>query len=249
MPQPQRTTLTYTSADAPRVETEEKLFVYYCRYSGRHAFTTDVDLRKLPKRRTDGSTIVDMDAHMVKLYCAPGETKLLKRKDGTVERQYRFNTGKLPIAYQSELEGRFLYVLPDAVTNFQRDAQKAPLPACIAKSSSAPSAAEVKLELDDLAGRTAVLEVTPDAVLVQIAANLIHEAEANQEVLALFAQVLGSRPTQLTLLRGDSNRTKVLLVDGAQPRQVFDKLQAHLAAGEQLQGAAPASGVGGGGAS
>jgi hypothetical protein len=36
---PKRTTLVYTSADAPKTE-DSQLFVYYCRYSGKHAFTT-----------------------------------------------------------------------------------------------------------------------------------------------------------------------------------------------------------------
>lgn len=35
---PKRTTLTFTSENAPKVETS-KLYVYYCKYSGKHAFT------------------------------------------------------------------------------------------------------------------------------------------------------------------------------------------------------------------
>lgn len=35
---PKRTTLTFTSEDAPQVE-EGKLFAYHCKYSGRHALT------------------------------------------------------------------------------------------------------------------------------------------------------------------------------------------------------------------
>lgn len=39
---PKRTTLTFTSEDGPRVESA-KLFVYHCKYSGRHAFTIGED--------------------------------------------------------------------------------------------------------------------------------------------------------------------------------------------------------------
>lgn len=35
---PKRATLTYTSEDAPKVD-QTKLFVYYCKFSGKHAFT------------------------------------------------------------------------------------------------------------------------------------------------------------------------------------------------------------------
>jgi hypothetical protein len=36
---PKRQTIIYTSNDAPRTDGTQ-LFVYYCRYSGKHAFTT-----------------------------------------------------------------------------------------------------------------------------------------------------------------------------------------------------------------
>lgn len=36
---PKRQTILYTSNDAPRSEGVQ-LFVYYCKYSGKHAFTT-----------------------------------------------------------------------------------------------------------------------------------------------------------------------------------------------------------------
>lgn len=36
---PKRQTILYTSNDAPRSEGAQ-LFVYYCKYSGKHAFTT-----------------------------------------------------------------------------------------------------------------------------------------------------------------------------------------------------------------
>lgn len=36
---PKRQTILYTSNDAPRAEGTQ-LYVYYCKYSGKHAFTT-----------------------------------------------------------------------------------------------------------------------------------------------------------------------------------------------------------------
>ena len=107
---PKRTTLTFTSEDAPRQD-NVKLWVYHCKYSGRHAFTVgespvmlhtlialsmwaehtqishckshvptvDVDLRKLPRRRTDGAYIVDTETYTLQLYTVDGGVKLIKR--------------------------------------------------------------------------------------------------------------------------------------------------------------------------
>jgi hypothetical protein len=97
----------------------------------------DIDINKLPKRRTDGSRIADIEKHAVKLYTTDGGSKLIKRwamscvgghaacmkgmrggarnvcpcmhdgssscmhrSDGRIERQYRLNVGKLPVAYK-----------------------------------------------------------------------------------------------------------------------------------------------------
>lgn len=55
--------------------------MYYCKYSGKHAFTIDADITKLPRRRTDSARIADLDKHNVKLYTQPGGMKLIKRCD------------------------------------------------------------------------------------------------------------------------------------------------------------------------
>jgi hypothetical protein len=62
---PKRTTTTYSSEDA--VDTDRRIFVYYCRYSGEPAFITDADLDALPKRNTDNARVIDTQEHHVKL--------------------------------------------------------------------------------------------------------------------------------------------------------------------------------------
>lgn len=66
----------------------------------RHALSTDCDLSKAPRRRTDGAIVLDTDFYVIKLYTTDGDCKLLKRKSGQVERQHRVNLGLLPIAYR-----------------------------------------------------------------------------------------------------------------------------------------------------
>ena len=61
---PKRATITFSSDDAPLVDSEE-LHVYYCKWSGKHAMTTNCDLRRAPRRRTDNSSVCmhSHDAH------------------------------------------------------------------------------------------------------------------------------------------------------------------------------------------
>jgi uncharacterized protein len=54
------------------------LTLFSCHLALRHVHT-DCDIKRLPRRRTDGSYIVDTEAHTIKLYTTPGATKLIKR--------------------------------------------------------------------------------------------------------------------------------------------------------------------------
>ena len=76
---PRRTTLTYSSEDAAPV-VEEKVYVYYCKYSGKHALTTDCNLSQAPRRRTDHALVIDTQQHTVKLYTTDGGSKFIKRR-------------------------------------------------------------------------------------------------------------------------------------------------------------------------
>lgn len=71
-----------------------------CRFSGRHALTTNCDLRRAPRRRTDGASVIDTQVFTAKLYTSDGGAKLIRRPEGHIEKQYRQNLGKLPIAYR-----------------------------------------------------------------------------------------------------------------------------------------------------
>ena len=96
---PKRATLTFSSDDAPEVD-EEDLYVYYCKFSGRHAMTANCDLRRVPHRRTDNSAVIDTQRYKVRLYATGSGAKLIKRKSGAIERQFRLSLGKLPVAYR-----------------------------------------------------------------------------------------------------------------------------------------------------
>ncbi len=81
---PRRTTQTFSSEDAHVAGIEAAVHVYHCKYSGRHALTTDCNLAKAPRRRTDRAHVIDLDKHTVKLYTADGGVVLLRRPDNRV---------------------------------------------------------------------------------------------------------------------------------------------------------------------
>ncbi|GAX83996.1 hypothetical protein CEUSTIGMA_g11421.t1 [Chlamydomonas eustigma] len=228
---PKRTTLTFTSEDAPK-SGEDTLYVYYCKYSGKHAFTIDVDINKLPKRRTDGAKIADLDKYYVKLYTTDGGMKLIKRKDGKIDRQFRLNIGKLPIAYKSSQDGKLLYILDNAVSTYVTDSnaagEKLLVPPCIARNESGQT--QVRIDIEDRAHRPALVRISADSVRIHITINVQSDG-CNEEILNLFSKILNVRLVQLQLARPakpGSGRKRILVVDGLNPQEVFDKLQAAL---------------------
>lgn len=54
----------------------------------------------------------------------------------------------------------------------------------------------------------------------------ISHSDANEEILEFVRAVLGVRLGQLTLVRGESTRHKLLMVTGTSPAEVFQKLEA-----------------------
>lgn len=84
-----------------------------------------MDIENLPRRRTDNARILDRNKYTIKLYTSDGGTKLLRRPDGKVERQYRLNVGSLPVAYSSDKpagaeDSDLLYIMDRAVTSYHQ---------------------------------------------------------------------------------------------------------------------------------
>ena len=240
---PKRQTLLYTSHDGLKSGAGAgggddgggagagQLVVYYCRFSGRHAFTADVDIDALPRRRTDNARILDTSKHLVRLYTTDGGVKLLRRADGAVERQHRLNIGPLPVAYRAGGDGdgdggRLLYVMDGAVTAFMREpnaGDRVPVPPCIRRAATG-AATEAVLELEDRQPHAAVGRITADAVLVHLTGSASGDA-AQHELLQLLSRVLNLRLPQLMLARGAHAKQRVLTVEGLTPRQVYRALR------------------------
>ncbi|KAK9808911.1 hypothetical protein WJX72_006244 [[Myrmecia] bisecta] len=225
---PRRATLTFSSEDAPELKADE-LHVYYCKFSGRHALTTECNLSKAPTRRTDGSAVIDTKKYKTKLYTSDGGVKLLKRRNGAVEKQYRLTVGKLPVAYRSEPESELLYILEGALTSYSVQERgmgdATPVPPCILGVQ--PNIMQIALEVDDRADNPQLIKISADYVRIQISSAISHD-DANEEILEFMRSMLSVRLGQLSLLRGESTRHKLLMVEGMTPSAAFEKLQAQL---------------------
>ena len=84
---------------------------------------------------------------------------------------------------------------------------------------------QLALEVDDRASRASVLKISADYVRVEIT-NAITHPDANEELLEFMRAILSVRLSQLSVLRGESTRHKLLLVQNTTPAQIFEKLQA-----------------------
>ena len=100
--------------------------------------------------------------------------------------------------------------------------QEAPIPPCIQRTSQ--GALQIALEVEDRAPRSAVIRVSMDDVKLQVKAPA-RQGEANSELLERMSKVLRVPAANLSLLRGWSNRSKLLMVQQMQPHEAYKLLQ------------------------
>ncbi|GAB5355231.1 hypothetical protein AAMO2058_000188000 [Amorphochlora amoebiformis] len=105
---------------------EEGLNVCYC-ICGQYSMILDVSLDKLPKRKSDGSLVVNEKKRVCKRNMVEGQTKLIRRKGG-LERQYRFSCKQcgLFLCYRSvpgSQSGKYTYVVKGALTHNPGEAE------------------------------------------------------------------------------------------------------------------------------
>ena len=231
---PKRQTQTYSSEDAPAAD-DAKIVVYYCKYTGEHVLITDAVLSQLPKRKTDNARVLDTEKYTVRLKAEP-EVKavLVKRDGGKLEKQYRYKCGELPVCYKSEREGRYLYIIDGALSAFNfgqvegDEGGEAPVPPCI--QQTATGTVQVALEIEDKVRQRCVYKITADEVTVQVQ-NKAHLAQ--EELIEFFGKVLHLRLPQMSLVRGWSTRSKLLMVQGLTARQVYERLQTAMQANKK----------------
>lgn len=224
---PKRATHTFES-EKDGIQ-EEQLNVYFCLCCGESALILGpgIQLTSLPRRKTDGATVLERGTTVFKLNSRPGETKLLRRDKG-YERQYRMNCWNcgVPIAYCSEAEEqpKLTYIMAEAL-GAQADLylQLYQVPPCI--QSTGAASVRIALEVSCEQPKKAITHVNNGDVGVSVCAPS-REGLANSEVLEQMVKVLKCSRQQLQLSRGWSANSKFLMVSGMTAVQVFKALRA-----------------------
>jgi uncharacterized protein YggU (UPF0235/DUF167 family) len=98
-----------------------------------------------------------------------------------------------------------------------------PVPPCIQRLRAGN--VQVALALEERAKACALLRVTADDVSVSVTRGAM---SCGGELLDLMAKALGVRHQQMSLMKGWSDRSKMLLVAGLSPEEVYERLQAFL---------------------
>ena len=91
-----------------------------------------------------------------------------------------------------------------------------------------PLSAQVSLEIDDRADRPSIIKISADMVRIEIT-GAVTAPETNELILEFMRSLLTVRLSQLSIIRGESTRHKLLMVTKLKPEEVYQKLQAALA--------------------
>jgi len=223
---PRRSTHYYTSDNA-QPNASDVLYSYYCKYSGKHVMTTNVDIDTLPRRITDRSFIIDSEKYLIKLYTTDGGIRCIKRED-KVEKQYRINIGDVPVAYKSSPEDRHIFIFYDALTAFDQTitAKGILIPPCIMQTNNSDVGLLIGLE-DDFSSSTTgfqgIQAITADFI-VYTAKNKVGSHEFTEEILSNFQQYLDKRRSQLKLKRGFAPMQKLIVVEDAEAEVIYKQL-------------------------
>ncbi|KAK0531491.1 hypothetical protein OC834_002933 [Tilletia horrida] len=124
------------SNDQDDAQRAHPLHVFYC-CCGEFVLVCDVDLAALPRRPLDDSYVLRCldsprdengkvrKARIFKINAKQRDPVLLKRPDGSLERQYRFYCSRceLPVGYEATppplKSGQYTYILKGALTSVQ----------------------------------------------------------------------------------------------------------------------------------
>ena len=108
------------------------LSVHYCSICGKMVFILKDDFKKLPKRKSDRSTVIDESTVLAKNYLKREKQVIIKRKYG-YEKQWRriCQECESPLGYQTRpyedkgKSGYYLYIYPKGVVSSVGDCRVA----------------------------------------------------------------------------------------------------------------------------
>ena len=89
------------------------------------------------------------------------------------------------------------------------------------------SEAKISLRVYPGAARSEVVDFTDGVWQVRVAAPPV-KGKANRELITFLSKVLGVSKGALTIIKGHTNRNKVMAVDGLSQEDIVERLSPHL---------------------
>ncbi|KAL5061002.1 hypothetical protein RYX36_032606 [Vicia faba] len=122
----------------------------------------------MPRRKTDGSYVLDKSKHLARFNIEEAGNVVLKRGEGKVEKQFHMNCigCGLFVCYRSQHDldsSTFIYVLDKALSTVaaETNPQDAPVPPCISHLEG--GLVQLAIQVEDRAHRSAVKIVSVNA--------------------------------------------------------------------------------------
>ena len=110
--------------DTKTDDDKSALKTYYCTCCSNPVLITDCNLFSLPRRRKDGSIILDRTKYVCRLRAKrerDNKTTAIRRDNGkSIEKQARYYCGDVPVCYECNDESVKLYVLDGALRSFEK---------------------------------------------------------------------------------------------------------------------------------
>lgn len=245
---PKRATHTFESEkDGAK---DKALQSAYCLYCGTCCLVSDAPLDSLPRRRTDGATVLDPSSVVFKLLAAAGQNAVvIRRSPTTAERQWRHACVKcgLAVAYRCAPAGGSApvptFVIPGALGPHPAISAEASIPKAV--QAVGDRSVRVALEVGVGAVKAAIMAITDTEVVVHVTSTNRRDG-ANAEALDLMAGVLRLPRHRLQLTRGWSHKSKFVHVAGLSRGDVYGRLRSAVDSTDGSVGRALAAGGGGG---
>ena len=83
--------------------------------------------------------------------------------------------------------------------------------------------AKISLRVHPHAARNEVVDFTEGVFQVKVAAPPV-KGKANKELIAFLSQILGMGKSSLTIVKGHTSRSKVIVIDGLRQEDIIKRL-------------------------
>lgn len=244
--------------DTKTDDDKSTLKTYYCTCCSNPVLITDCNLFSLPRRRKDGSIILDRTKYVCRLRAKrerDNKTTAIRRDGGkSIEKQTRYYCGDVPVCYECNDESVKLYVLDGALRSFEK-ARKAgtnggekgntsrevvellPVPPCIRRGKGGKKLI-ISVRVIDRQEKCSVMDISAEKVSISATKKADTKESLEREVLEFLSETLKCRVAQLSVLVNDDEDdgvavTKEIACDVGQsmsPETVFRALEKSRAA-------------------